>query len=536
VSARARGGPRNPGGETPRTAGLLLHPTSLPGPYGIGDLGPEAHAFVRFLAATGQSLWQVLPLGPTGYGDSPYQLFSAFAGNPLLISLEQLYQDGLLANDDLAGASFPVDHVDFGPVIEWKNALLERAWQRFRQGAAPALREPFEHYHRVNRRWLDDYALFMALKEAHGGAMWNRWDRELAAREPAALSRARRRLRSAIGSHRFRQFLFDRQWSVLRAAAHAAGIRILGDVPIYVAYDSADVWARPELFQLGLDLEPTAVAGVPPDYFSETGQLWGNPLYRWDVMVAKHFTWWVERFRETLARVDLVRLDHFRGLEAYWEVPAGEPTAQRGRWLEAPGEQLLATLRRRLGGLPIVAEDLGVITPEVIALRDRFALPGMKILQFAFTGGGWSTALPHEFPRHCVVYTGTHDNDTARGWFERSGTPEERAFALRYLGTDGRHFAWDLCRLAHASVAETAILPVQDVLDLGTEARMNLPARPSGNWRWRLRPGQLDRAAGERLADWTHVYGRWPRARERMSVAGVGAVAAAAAASEVVKR
>jgi 4-alpha-glucanotransferase len=512
-TARARRG-HGPRPEAERSAGLLLHPTSLPGPFGIGDLGPEAHAFVRFLADTGQSLWQVLPLGPTGYGDSPYQLFSAFAGNPLLVSPELLRDDGLLTDADLTPPPFPAERVDFGPVIEWKTALLERAWQRFQGGAAPQLRESFELYRRANRRWLDDYALFMALKVAHSGAMWNRWDRELAAREPQALALARRRLRHSIGSHRFRQFLFDRQWSALRNAARAQGIRILGDVPIYVAYDSADVWARPELFQLGADLEPTAVAGVPPDYFSETGQLWGNPLYRWDVLATKGFGWWVERFRETLARVDLVRLDHFRGLEAYWEVPAGEPTAQRGRWLKAPGERLLATLRRRLGGLPIVAEDLGVITPEVIALRDRFVLPGMKILQFAFTGGGWSTALPHEFPRHCVVYTGTHDNDTARGWFERSGTPEERAFALRYLGTDGQHFAWDLCRLAHASVAETSILPVQDLLDLGTEARMNLPARPSGNWDWRLRQGQLDGAAADRLAEWTQVYGRWPRGRE----------------------
>ncbi|HYM81757.1 MAG TPA: 4-alpha-glucanotransferase [Candidatus Limnocylindria bacterium] len=492
-----------------RAAGLLLHPTSLPGPFGIGDLGRTAHVFVDFLASAGIKLWQVLPLGPTGYGDSPYQLFSAFAGNPLLISLEVLVDDGLLGREDLASVpSFPAHRVDFGAVIAFKQPLLRRAWERFAGGAAPHLSDEFKAYRRAHRRWLDDYAFFMALKDANGGAMWNAWDRPLARREPQALAKARRAHAKDIAAHRFRQFLFDRQWSALREHAHAAGIRIVGDIPIYVAFDSADVWAHPELYQLGDDFEPTVVAGVPPDYFSATGQLWGNPIYRWDALEATRFAWWVERFRSTLARVDIVRLDHFRGFEAYWEVPAGMPTAERGRWVKAPGDKLLATLRRRLGALPVIAEDLGVITPEVIALRDRFKLPGMVILQFAFATDGQDPSLPHNLPRNRVIYSGTHDNDTTRGWYESSSTEAERTFARRYVATDGTHIAWDLIRMAFASVADTAIVPVQDVLELGTDARMNLPGRPGGNWGWRCPPGALNPEIAMQLAEWVTFYGR----------------------------
>jgi 4-alpha-glucanotransferase len=492
-----------------RAAGILLHPTSLPGRFGIGDLGPAAERFVEFVSGAALKLWQVLPLGPTGYGDSPYQSFSTFAGNPYLVSPEHLFADGLLGRDDLDRVPpFPEGEVDYGPVIRCKLALLDRAWERFGAGAAPAMREPFESYRHQHEAWLDDYALFMALKEVHHGAVWNTWDETLAKRETGALESARTRLADSISSWCFRQFLFDRQWAAVRGRAHHEGIRVVGDIPIFVAFDSADVWAHPRLYHLGPDLAPTVVAGVPPDYFSATGQLWGNPLYRWEAHQRDGFAWWIARMRSTLSRVDLVRLDHFRGFEAYWEVPFGESTAERGRWVKAPGEGLLARLTETLGELPVIAEDLGVITPEVVALRERFGLPGMKILQFAFSSDGRDHSLPHTYRHDCVVYSGTHDNDTTRGWYERSSTERERDFARRYLGSDGHDIAWDLIRLAFASVADTAVVPLQDVLDLGTEARMNLPARPDGNWKWRFGAEQLTDAHRDRLAELVKLYGR----------------------------
>jgi len=493
-----------------RSAGILLHPTSLPGPHGVGDLGPEAHRFVAFLAEAAQTLWQVLPLGPTGYGDSPYQPFSTFAGNPLLISPETLAEEGLLKADDLSRlAPLPAGPVDYGAAIARKFELLDHAWVAFAGGAAPALRGPFDTF-RSGSPWFDDFARFMAIKESHGGRSWQEWPDDLRHHEPGALAAADRALHDRIDAHRFRQFLFERQWSALRARCREARIEIVGDVPIFVALDSAEVWANPELFELDDARRPTVVAGVPPDYFSATGQLWGNPLYRWDAHVASRFRWWVERLRSAIARTDLVRLDHFRGLEACWEVPAAAVTAEHGRWVPAPGAQLLEALERELGSVPIIAEDLGVITPAVEALRDRFGLPGMKVLQFAFGTDRANPFLPSNYSPRCVVYTGTHDNDTTRGWYEESSTPEERDFARRYLGRDGSDIVWDLIRLAHESVAERAIVPLQDVLDLGSSARMNLPGRPSGNWAWRFEQGQLTDAHAARLRDLTTHCGRRP--------------------------
>lgn len=496
-----------------RSGGILLHPTCLPGPFGIGDLGSAAFAWVEALAAARQTWWQVLPLGPTGFGDSPYQCFSAFAGNPYLVGPEPLVQDGLLEPSDLEGADFQAERVEFGRVIPYKLRLLDRAWQRFAAGRAPGLREEFEAFSAAHAGWLAEYTLFMALKEAHAGASWHDWDEPLILREATALAAARTRLRQACDRHGFWQFLFFRQWHALRAHAAAHGVRILGDVPIFVAPDSADVWSNPRYFQLDAWRRPLVVAGVPPDYFTETGQLWGNPLYDWDALQRDGFRWWVDQLRVTLDMVDVVRLDHFRGFQAHWEVPAGAPTAETGRWVPAPGEALFRALRAELGDLPIVAEDLGVITPEVHALRMRFGLPGMRVLQFACGSGPGDRFLPHHYDRNTIVYTGTHDNDTTRGWYATA--PEsERVFLRRYLGrqaADGdAGIVWDLIRLAWSSVADRAIVPLQDVLELGTEARLNLPGHPDGNWTWRCTEEQLASAPLARLGELTELFDRAP--------------------------
>lgn len=495
----------------PRSSGILLHPTSLPGRFGIGDLGPEAYCFVDFLVETYQQLWQVLPLGPTGYGDSPYQCFSAFAGNPLLVSPEILIEDGLLPPSAVNSVpSFPEDNVDYGSVIEFKKSLLRKAFENFEAQASQVQEEEFNVFCQQNGFWLDDFALFMSLKDAHNGAAWTTWAPDIASRQPEAMSQWTQTLAEYIRAHKYFQWLFFSQWWALRKYANERGIRIIGDVPIFVAHDSADVWAHPELFYLDEQGKPTVVAGVPPDYFSATGQLWGNPLYRWDVMAQDGYTWWIERVRATLSMVDIIRLDHFRGFEAYWEVPGTEDTAVHGRWVKGPGAALFEAIQSALGQLPIIAEDLGVITPPVVALRERFGFPGMKILQFAFATGVAKMDKPYLYPRNCVVYTGTHDNDTAIGWFTGSSTPEERENALKYLGTDGHEFHWDLIRLALSSVADVAIIPLQDVLGLGTEARMNYPSRASGNWRWRFRRQMLTDEIRHRLREMTEVYGRAP--------------------------
>ncbi len=489
-----------------RASGVLLHPTSLPGPYGIGDLGPEAYRFVNFLAESGCRLWQVLPLGPTGFGDSPYQCFSAFAGNPYLISPDLLIQEGLLTEANLQPLpGFPQAHVDFGTVIPWKTALLDRAHQRFQQGSFPELKAAFAAFQEEHAAWLPDFALFMALKEAQGGRPWTAWDPPLRDRDPQALQQTRRELAEAVERQAFRQFLFFRQWAALREHAHRLGVQLIGDIPIFVAHDSADVWVHRDLFHLDAQGNPTVVAGVPPDYFSPTGQLWGNPLYRWEVHRERGYDWWLARFAAVLDLVDIVRLDHFRGFAAYWEVPAGQPTAEHGRWVPGPSADFFEAVQRRFGDLPIIAEDLGEITPDVVELRDHFGLPGMKILVFAFGGGADNPFLPHNYTPNCVVYTGTHDNDTARGWYERV-SETERDHARRYLHTDGQNIAWDLIRTAWASVAVFAIAPMQDLLGLGNEARMNYPGRAAGNWAWRMSSDAITASLSARLRELNTLY------------------------------
>ncbi len=495
-----------------RRSGILLHPTSLPGPYGVGDLGPAAYAWVNALEWAKQHWWQILPLAPTGFADSPYQCLSTFAGNFYLVSPDELVKDGLLSRETVAGNSFPDDHVDFDHVIPYKIRLLTEAWANFKRGAAPNLKPEFEAFCQGESHWLEEFALFMALKDAHGGASWLEWEPELRERQPAALAAARATLAEAIAQHQFRQFLFFRQWQALKAYANAHGVRLIGDVPIFVAADSADVWSHPEGFCLDEHRRPRLVAGVPPDYFAATGQLWGNPLYDWAAMQQTGYAWWIERVRAVFRQVDLVRVDHFRGFEAYWEVSAGEKTAERGRWVKGPGQALFDRLTETLGELPIIAEDLGTITPEVDALRQRYNFPGMRILQFAFAGAVETRFLPHNYERNAVVYTGTHDNDTTRGWYA-SATETERAGLRRYLGYAGYEpqVSWALMRLAWGSVADLAVAPLQDVLELGSEARMNLPGRPSGWWRWRFTAEQLTGAVLGRLGEMTETYERAAR-------------------------
>jgi len=495
----------------PRASGILLHPTCLPGPDGIGDLGPAAHRFVDWLADHGQTIWQVLPLGPTSYGDSPYQTLSAFGGNPLLVSFERLRDEGWLTDADLADRpALPVDHVDFGPVIRWKTTVLDRAWTAFFTRAAGESWRAFGSWSTEHAAWLDPLALFLALKEDLGGLPWPQWPPALARREPEALGEAGARLAKRIDAHRFRQWLFATQWGALRDHARARGVRLVGDIPIFVAHDSSDVWMRPELFQLDADGLPLAVAGVPPDYFSTTGQLWGNPLYDWDAAKAERYQWWRDRVRACLAQVDLVRLDHFRGFEAYWRVPADAPTAEGGSWVPGPGAGLFAALREELdGALPLIAEDLGVITPAVDALREAFDLPGMKVLQFAWSGPD-NAFLPHEHVPHAVVYTGTHDNDPVLGWWRHLAGAEEKALVAEYAGAPVDEPHWTLIRLGSQSCAHTFITTMPDVLGLGREARLNLPGAEQGNWSWRLNAEALDGPEGARLARLTWLYRRRP--------------------------
>lgn len=495
-----------------RKSGVLLHPTSLPGPFGIGELGNEAVRFVDFLVEARQSLWQVMPLGPTGYGDSPYQNLSAFAGNPLLISLDGLLKEGLLVAQDFSTRPvFLEGKVDFGEVISWKIALLRKSFARFQQSSARHLLGDFGAR---NHSWLNDYAMFAALKEAHAGASWNTWEGGLVRREPGALARAYKDLREQVQFYLYLQFIFEWQWSTLRRYANEKGISIIGDIPIFVAYDSADVWSNPELFCLEDDYTPSVVAGVPPDYFSKTGQRWGNPLYRWEAMATRGYSWWIERFRVLLQRVDEVRLDHFRGFAGYWEIPAEEETAINGRWVSGPGRALFDAVFAALGRFSIIAEDLGVITPDVEALRDGLHLPGMKILQFGFGGTGETPYLPHNHPVRSVVYTGTHDNDTSLGWWQTASEHEKQNLA-DYVGHEIQDPSWELIRIALSSVAEVVLLPLQDILSLGSEARMNTPSLPSGNWIWRYFEEALTPALAYRLGMMTHRYGRTSKAPTR---------------------
>jgi 4-alpha-glucanotransferase len=497
-----------------RASGILLHPTSLPGPHGSGDLGPEAHSFIDFLARASQRWWQMLPVAPPGYGESPYSAQSAFAGSPMLVSPELLAADGLVDAAVETRSHMPAsERVDFAGAGARRAALLQAAFAAFRPDDA------FDRFCVEEAWWLDDFALFRALKQAHGGLQWTLWDADVRMRRPRAIAAAKSELAERIAFEKFVQFAFDRQFGQLRAYAHGRGVGLVGDVPIFVAHDSADVWQNPDLFFLDEKGEPTVVAGVPPDYFSATGQRWGNPLYRWGRMQRTGYDWWIRRFRATLRRFDAVRLDHFIGFKRSWQIPASEPTAVRGRWAKGPGSDLFDVVKASLGELPLIAEDLGVVTRSVHALRDAYRLPGIKVLQFAFGDDPSADSfLPHNYRRRSVVYTGTHDNDTSLGWFRDPGgagrprTPaqaqEERDRALLYLGSDGTEIHWSMIRTALASVARLAILPLQDVLGLGSEARMNRPGQSQGNWGWRFGRKALTPELENRLGMLTHSFGR----------------------------
>ena len=492
---------------TTRQSGVLLHPTSLPSRFGIGDLGPAAYAFLDLLAAGRQSLWQVLPLGPTGYGNSPYAAPSAFAGNPLLIDPQALLEQGLVTFEEAEPLrQLPLERVEYGQVVPLKRALLQAAVQR--AAGRDDLQARFNAFREREAGWLDDYVLFAALTE-WCDRPWPEWDAPLRDRDGSALSDAKEQLAEEIRYYAFGQFLFFEQWRALRARAHALGIRVIGDIPIFVAHDSADVWANRGLFKLDERGLPTVAAGVPPDYFSATGQLWGNPLYDWGAMARDGYSWWIARFRHLLSLVDIVRIDHFRGFEAAWEVPTPATTAVDGAWVPGPGASVFRAVDSALGGVvPVIAEDLGMITDAVRALLAELGYPGMKVLQFAFGGGTDNLYLPHNYrDPNCVVYTGTHDNDTTPGWY-RSRDEREREFLHAYLGRDTSDGSYDLIRLALASVADTAIIPLQDILNLGSEARMNLPGAAEGNWEWRALPDQVNPARVQRLAELTSLYGR----------------------------
>ncbi len=510
MSDRGAGIPPFPPGY--RASGVLLHITSLPSAYGIGDLGPGAFGWVDRLHEAGQSWWQALPLGPTGYGDSPYQCLSSFAGNGLLISPDGLIADGLLRAADCAGHAFSPTAVEYENVGPFKVRLLQTAWSRFSAGARPDLRPAYEQFCQDHELWLDDYALFRALKARYNGACYLEWPVELVRRTPAALAQARRELANQIELVRFAQFLLSRQAERLERHAHAKGVQLIGDLPFFVSPDSSDVWANPELFLLGKDHHPTVVAGVPPDYFSAEGQLWGNPVYDWDALRQSGYRWCVDRLRALLAQVDVIRLDHFRAFAAAWHVPAGASTAQTGQWVRGPGAEFFRAVEKGLGALPVIAEDLGLITPDVTALRDQFRLPGMRVLQFAFDGKADNPYLPHKYVPNTVVYTGTHDNPTTRGWYEELSDNEQQN-VWSYLGRSAgaaSEVTPALMHLAWESVAALAIAPLQDLLNLGTEARMNAPGRAEGNWRWRCTEEMPSTSAFEWLRDLTKLSGRLP--------------------------
>lgn len=504
----------------PRASGILLHPTSLPGSYGMGEIGPEAHRWLAHLNGMSQKLWQVLPLGPTGYADSPYQTLSTFAGNPMLVSIAALREEGLLHEEDVKNfPPLPPGHVDYGPAILARSQVLHKAATSFPRRASASLKAGQTAFEEKHAAWLEDFALFSVLKTAHGGGPWVHWPSPLVQREKSALADARKKYAKEIRHAKILQFLFHHQWFALRREAKTRGISIIGDIPIFVAHDSADVWCHPELFFLEKNGQPTVIAGVPPDYFSQTGQRWGNPLYRWDVHEDQGFSWWINRLRSTFELYDIVRIDHFRGFAANWEIPASEPTAVKGRWVPGPGRKLFDAAHKALGKLPIIAEDLGVITPDVDALRDGLGFPGMRILQFAFGDDPKAAEFrPESYPTNCVVYTGTHDNDTTVGWYRSEPGKDstrnaeqiarEQHNARTYLSSDGSQIHWDLIALALRSAASTAIYPLQDILGLGSNARMNVPGRENGNWAWRFQWNQLTPEIEQRLGRLTREAGR----------------------------
>jgi len=498
-----------------RSAGILLHPTSLPGKFGIGDLGAEAYKFIDFLKEAGQTLWQTFPLGPTGYGDSPYQCFSAFAGNPLLISPEKLLEDGFLSAEDLKNPpqSDP-KRIDYGQAIDYKKSILQKAFINFKNDSNGQEKD-FEKFCEKHSDWLNDFSLFMACKDNHGGAVWSSWEKGLVQRDKKVLDEWKAKLSEEIKYHKFVQFTFFRQWKALREYANEKGIKIIGDMPIFIAYDSSDLWANKEYFTVDEEGNLTFVAGVPPDYFSATGQLWGNPLYKWDEMEKDDFLWWRKRFSSLFELVDIVRIDHFRGFEAYWKIPGGEKTAEKGKWTKAPGEKLFISLKKHLGELPILAEDLGVITKPVEALRDQFGFPGMKVLQFAFGSKMERKFLPHNFVPNCVVYTGTHDNDTTKAYFEKEKLKKDKndiyEHAQKYINYFGNDILTELIRVAYSSVANFVIIPMQDVLQLDSDARMNFPSTTGGNWTWRLTWDQIDDNLAKHYYGLTQLYERPPK-------------------------
>lgn len=499
-----------------RSAGILLHPTSLPGKYGIGDMGDEAYKFVDFLVEAGQKIWQVFPLGPTGYGDSPYQCFSAFAGNPLLVSPDKLKEDGFLSEAELSNPpSSSPNKVDFGNVIDFKKKILRTAFNNFKKNSN-GIDKDFEKFCKDRNEWLNDFALFMACKDEHNGAVWSEWDKGLIHRDENSLKEWREKLSDDIQYQKFVQFNFFKQWKTLKEYANEKGIKIIGDMPIFIAYDSADLWANKELFTVDDEGKLTFVAGVPPDYFSATGQLWGNPLYKWDVMEKDEFLWWRKRFSSLLELVDIIRIDHFRGFEAYWKIPGDAKTAEPGKWVKAPGEELFNTVNKYLGDIPILAEDLGVITPEVEALRDKFGFPGMKVLQFAFGSGMESKFLPHNFPPNCVVYTGTHDNDTTKAYFEKEKKNENDIYehAQNYLNFYWEDILSELIRTAYASVANIVVIPMQDILNLGGEARMNFPSTLGGNWSWRFTWDQVNEKLVKHYFGLSQLFERPPKLKD----------------------
>jgi 4-alpha-glucanotransferase len=506
----------------PRSSGILLHPTSLPGPYGIGDLGPVAYAFVDFLQVTGQTIWQVLPLGPTGYADSPYQATSSFAGNPMLISLDHLKEAGWLSDEDLPPSNDFNDYVvNYGPVIEYHLEALNTAFANFSSSATAAQKAAFKQFCQQEAAWLEDYALFAALKDSHERTPWWEWPVGQALRDAKEMKAAQQGLDEVIQGHMFRQWVFFDQWNKLRAYANTRGIRIMGDVPIFVGHDSADVWGNQGLFYLDEAGKPTVVAGVPPDFFSEDGQLWGNPLYRWDLMKQDNYAWWQTRLKMAFQLYDMLRIDHFRGFDEYWEIPAGEKTAKGGKWVTGPGSHFFQTMREALGELPIVAEDLGQITPSVHALRDEFGFPGMKILQFAFDESCQPNGFqPHRYPVNCVAYTGTHDNNTTLGWWNEI-SDRVRNCVRAYMGAiyDAPR---DLMRLGMMSTAHTVIIPLQDVLGYGGDTRMNFPGKKEGYWRWRFDREALNDQIRFILGDMTYRYDRRPLSEEEKAARSGG--------------
>lgn len=493
-----------------RSSGILLHPGSLPGKYGIGTLGHEAMKFIDFLKKSNQKLWQIFPLGPTGYGDSPYQSFSSFAGNPYLIDFDTLISYGLLQNEDFDNTFWGEnpEYIDYGAIYNQKFPLLKKAFNNFKSGDFTELKNEFHKFKEENSSWLEDYSMFISLKNRFNGLQWGQWPEDIKLRNIEAINKYREELYDEIEFQKFIQYLFFKQWFEIKKYANENGIKIIGDIPIFVAADSADTWANPEIFLFDHNLNPVKVAGVPPDYFSETGQLWGNPLYNWDKLAETNYKWWIERVRANLSICDIIRIDHFRGFESYWAVPFGDDTAQNGEWQKGPGISLFSAIKNQLGELPIIAEDLGFMTPEVINLREETGFPGMKILGFAFDSGEENDYLPHTYVKNCVVYTGTHDNDTLAGWFDKANE-NDRNFAKEYLNiSDNSQMNWGMIKGAWRSVADMAIAPIQDFLGLGSEARINTPGIASGNWQWRLEENMLTDELAEKIAKITKMYGR----------------------------